>query len=134
MLKAMYSPLWTLSLHVLKVVSLTLKPPQEIELPVNNSFFDLTGKPPNTSNASMFSSISVHPLSSPVPNQSNSRLSRVRYECDKNEFGQPPVESCREAYSWIGYGQEVLNYGDRSGPSPIGTVDVLLPLRYPSST
>lgn len=130
-LKAMYSSTWTLGLNALGVASLGLKPHELLDLPSNTSYFDIVSNNSSPRNDSVLSIFSVNSLPSTNSNQLNSGLDIGRYECDRIRCGQPSIDSCRDAYSWMGSSRETLNYKDRSAP---GIIDVVLPLRYSSST
>lgn len=125
----MFPRFWTVALHVLGVISLNLEPMPGINLPANNTFFNLTSPNPDPIDNSSLP-IVVDSIPSQVSNQSSGKLGDGFYQCDQSKFGRPAIDSCREAYSWIVAGKEILTYGDRSTP---GTVDVRLPLRYSSS-
>ena len=124
----MLTRLWTFGLHSVGGVSLILQPQQEIDLPVNKTF-DLTVNDSSSGNESTHPAVSILTPLSLATNQSD--LGQARYRCDGTKYGQPPVDSCQEAYNWIEIDNEVLKFGDRTEPD---TVDVLLPLRVSSST
>ena len=100
-------------------------------MPLNRSFHYVISNASDSRSGSNFSPLLASPPSSLTRNQSSSRLGRASYECDKDRYGQPPIESCVEAYSWIrDVSKAVVKFGDRTAPD---TPDVLLPLRISSS-
>ena len=120
--------LWTRGLHNQRIASVTLKPLQGIDLPINDSFLVLTYNAPNPRNNSMFSSVTVRPLSFPKLNQMSSGLGAGSYPCSKSKFGQPTNDSCKEAHTYSRRDQEVLNYRDRTVSGTTNAMEVLLPL------
>lgn len=79
----------------------------------------------------------AHPLRPLRPNVSSQDstlmgplATRVTYDCDKNNWGQPNFESCKDAYMQMPNGVQNQSYGDRNGD---GHFDVQLPQRYVSS-
>ena len=124
----MLTRFWTLGLHIAGAVALTLQPQQEIDLPVNKTFDSIVNDP-NSGNETNHPGVSILTPTNLASNQWD--LANAKYECDGSKYGQPPGGSCREAYHWIEYDQEILRYGDRTEPDD---VDVLLPHRISSST
>ena len=125
---AMIPRVWSLGLHALAVVSLSLKPQQGLDLVLNGSSFESLSNSPNSGNGNIVPPVSNQSFSSLTSNRSN--LGYGTYECDGESYGYPPASSCMEAYRWILSGEQSLRYGDRTTP---GTVDVRLPIRYSSS-
>ena len=115
-------------LHVVAIVSLSLRPQQAIDLSVNSSFSYAISNTRSRINNTISSLDAVTPLTPLLSNLST--LGQGRYNCDRSKYGQPPINSCYEAYARIVGGREVVRYGDRSAP---GAADVVLPARYSSS-
>lgn len=124
----MLTRFWTFGLHSAGIVSLILQPQKEKDLPVNKTF-DLTVNDSSSGHEGARPAVSILAPSTLASDQSD--LGQARYGCDGTRYGQPHVDSCREAYNRIEVDQEVLKFGDRTEPD---AVDVLLPLRISSST
>ena len=122
---------WILGIQASAVVVLSLQPPQVIDLPSSRPLYNVISNTSDSMKNSTFSPFFAHPPSLSAFNQSSSRLDRAEFQCDKSRFGEPSYDSCMEAYAWIPSGKSILMYGDRSGPD---IPDILLPLRYSSST
>ena len=120
-----------LGIHASAVVALSLKPPQVIDLPSSGPSYHMISNTSDSMNNGTFSPFFAYPPSLLASNQSSSRLGRAEFQCDRSRFGEPSYDSCMDAYAWIPSGKANLRYGDRSGPD---NPDILLPLRYSSST
>ena len=127
----MYPYIWIFSLKALGVASLVFKPHELLDLPTTTSHSDPISKVLNSRNDGVPSIVSANSLVSTNSSRSNAALGHGKYECDKVKFGQPSIDSCKDAYTWMSFGRETLSYKDRTSP---GIKDVVLPLRYSSST
>lgn len=113
---------------IAKTIALTTAPPQAIYLATNLS---QSSSSRNTHPRQHLITNLLPPslVSGPVLNISTSLTNRAHYECDKEDFGQPSVSSCVDAYAQIPAGHTVYTYRDRNGE---GAFDVPLPQRYVS--